>query len=59
MVRERRGDNEGSKRCDLASFEDVGRGSRARDVSSLKCGKNKEMNSSVETPERNAALTVP
>lgn len=49
-------DNEGSGRCDTASFEDVGRGSSARNVSSLKSGKGKETDSSVETPERNGAL---
>lgn len=50
---------EGLKRCDTASFEDVGRGSRARNVGDLKCGKGKEMDSSAEAPERNAALVIP
>lgn len=48
-------DEEGSKRCDIASFEDVGRESRARNMSGLKSRKGKEMGSSIDAPERNCS----
>lgn len=59
VFRERHYDKEGSKSCGIVSFEGIERGSRARNVRSLKSGKGKEMDSSKETPERNAALTIP
>lgn len=48
--------HEGSRWCNIASFENVGRESRARNVSSLKSRKGKEMDSSIDTPERSYSL---
>lgn len=48
--------HEGSRCCNIASFENVGRESRARNVSSLKSRKGKEMDSSIDTPERSYSL---
>lgn len=49
----------GSQKCHVAGFENEERGHEPRNVGSLEGGKDKEMDSFLEPPERDPALQTP